>query len=153
MISPPATKFVAGLRGRFPGRHTSVPRTSLTACTGSAPGAEAAAEFQKIVEHRGIAVSDPIGGLAFLQLARAYSISGDRTRAKSAYGDFLKLWKGSDPEIPVLEQAKAEYAKAKIAAFLPAWWSVEIQFWILTEKRAALTITIRDSLARDSPVH
>ena len=58
-------------------------------------------------------VSDPIGGLAFLQLARAYSISGDRTRAKSAYGDFLKLWKGAEPEIPVLEQAKAEYAKVK----------------------------------------
>jgi hypothetical protein len=76
-------------------------------------GAEAAAEFQKIVEHRGIVVSDPIGGLAFLQLPRAYSISGDRTRAKSAHGDFLKLWNGADPEIPVLEQAKAEYAKVK----------------------------------------
>ena len=61
-------------------------------------GAEAAAEFQKIVEHRGIVVSDPVGGLAFPQLARAYSISGDRTRAKSAYGDFLKLWKGAEPE-------------------------------------------------------
>jgi hypothetical protein len=61
-------------------------------------GAEDAAEFQKIVEHRGIVVSDPIGGLAFLQLARAYSTSGDRTRAKSAHGDFLKLWKGADPK-------------------------------------------------------
>ena len=76
-------------------------------------GAEAAAEFQKIVEHRGILVSDPIGGLAFPQLARAYSISGDRTRAKSAYGDFLKLWKSAEPEIPVLEPAKAEYAKVQ----------------------------------------
>ena len=74
-------------------------------------GAEAAPEFQRILDHRGIVVSDPIGALAFLQLARAYSISGDRTRAKSAYEDFLKLWKDADPEIPILKQAEAEYAK------------------------------------------
>lgn len=55
--------------------------------------------------------SDPIGALAFLQLARAYSMSEDRTRAKSAYEGFLKLWKGADPEIPILKQAEAEYSK------------------------------------------
>jgi eukaryotic-like serine/threonine-protein kinase len=74
-------------------------------------GAEAAAEFQRILDHRGIVVSDPIGALAFLQLARAYSMSGDHTRAKSSYEDFLQLWKDADPEIPVLKQAEAEYAK------------------------------------------
>ncbi len=76
-------------------------------------GTEATAEFQKILEHRGVVVSDPIGALAHLQLARAYSMSGDHTRAKSAYEDFLKLWKDADPEIPILKQAKAEYAKVQ----------------------------------------
>lgn len=58
-------------------------------------------------------VSDPIGALAFLQLARAYVMSGDRTQAKSAYEDFLKLWKDADPNIPILKQAKAEYARVQ----------------------------------------
>jgi eukaryotic-like serine/threonine-protein kinase len=74
-------------------------------------GAEAAAEFQKILGHRGIVVSDPIGALAHLQLGRAYSVAGDRTKAKSAYRDFLTLWKDADPDIPILRQASAEYAK------------------------------------------
>jgi DNA-binding winged helix-turn-helix (wHTH) protein len=74
-------------------------------------GAEAAGEFQKILDHRGIVVSDPIGALAHLQLGRAYALSGDRTKAKSAYQDFLRLWKNADPDIPILRQAKAEYAK------------------------------------------
>jgi DNA-binding winged helix-turn-helix (wHTH) protein/tetratricopeptide (TPR) repeat protein len=74
-------------------------------------GREAAAELQKILDHPGVVVSDPIGALAHLQLARAYVMSGDRTRAKSAYQDFLKLWKDADPEIPIFKQANAEYAK------------------------------------------
>jgi tetratricopeptide (TPR) repeat protein len=74
-------------------------------------GAEAAAEFQKILDHRGIVVSDPIGALARLQLGRAFVLSGDKTRAKTAYQDFLTLWKDADPDIPILKQAKAEYAK------------------------------------------
>jgi eukaryotic-like serine/threonine-protein kinase len=73
-------------------------------------GAEAAAEFQKILDHRGIVVSDPIGALAHLQLGRAYALSGDKTRSKSAYQDFLTLWKDADPDIPILKQARAEYA-------------------------------------------
>lgn len=76
-------------------------------------GVEAAVEFRKILEHRGIVVSDPIGALAFLQLARAYVMSGDLTHAKSAYEDFLKLWKDADPNIPILKQAKAEYARVQ----------------------------------------
>ena len=73
-------------------------------------GANAAAEFQKIVDHRGIVVSDPIGALAHLQLGRAYTLSGDKTKAKSAYQDFLMLWKDADPDIPILKQAQAEHA-------------------------------------------
>jgi tetratricopeptide (TPR) repeat protein/predicted Ser/Thr protein kinase len=74
-------------------------------------GAKAAAEFQKILNHRGIVVSDPIGALAHLQLGRAFALSGDKTKAKTAYQDFLTLWKDADPDIPILKQAKTEYAK------------------------------------------
>ena len=73
--------------------------------------AEAAAEFQKILSHRGIVGADPIGALAHLNLGRAYASSGDNAKAKSAYQEFLTLWKDADPEIPILKQAKAEYAK------------------------------------------
>ena len=74
-------------------------------------GAEAAAEFQKIIDHRGI---DPIGlehSLAHLGLARAYVLTGDTGKAKAAYQDFLALWKDADYDIPILKDAKAEYAK------------------------------------------
>jgi eukaryotic-like serine/threonine-protein kinase len=71
-------------------------------------GAEAAQEFQKILDHSGIVVSDPIGALAYLQLARAYAMSGDKAKARSSYRDFLSLWKGADPDIPVIQQARAE---------------------------------------------
>jgi hypothetical protein len=74
-------------------------------------GAEAAAEFQKILDHRGIVVNDPIGALAHLQLGRAFAMYGDKTKAKAAYQDFLALWKDADPDIRILQQAKAEYAK------------------------------------------
>ena len=74
-------------------------------------GAEAAAEFQKILDHRGIVVSDPIAALAHLQLGRAYALMGNREKAKSAYQDFLALWKTADAEIPILQDAKQEYAK------------------------------------------
>ena len=72
--------------------------------------AEAAAEFQKILDRRGIVGADPIGALAHLQLGRTFALSGDRARAKTAYQDFLSLWKDADPDIPILKQAKAEYA-------------------------------------------
>jgi eukaryotic-like serine/threonine-protein kinase len=74
-------------------------------------GTEAAAEFQKILDHRGIVVSDPIGALAHLQRGRALALSGNKAKAKTAYQDFLTLWKHADPDIPILQQAKAEYAK------------------------------------------
>ena len=74
-------------------------------------GKEAAAEFQKILDHRSIVISDPIGALAHLQLGRAFALAGDKTKARAAYQDFLTLWKDADPDIPVLEQAKTEYAR------------------------------------------
>ena len=73
-------------------------------------GAEAAAEFQKILDHRGIVICDPIGALAHLQLGRAYALLVDKSKANSVYQDFLTLWKDADPDIPILKQAKAEYA-------------------------------------------
>jgi tetratricopeptide (TPR) repeat protein len=74
-------------------------------------GRRATLEFQKVLDHRGIVFADPIGALAHLQLGRAYVISGDRAKAKKAYQDFLTLWKDADADIPVLKQARAEYAK------------------------------------------
>jgi ATP/maltotriose-dependent transcriptional regulator MalT len=71
----------------------------------------AAAEFQKILDHRGVVQNEPIAALAHLGLARAYSPFGDPAKAKTAYQDFLALWKNSDAEIPILKEAKAEYAK------------------------------------------
>jgi eukaryotic-like serine/threonine-protein kinase len=73
--------------------------------------AEAAAEFQKILDHRGLVALDPIGALAHLQLGRVFALSGDKAKAKAAYGAFLTLWKDADPDIPILKSAKAEYAK------------------------------------------
>jgi eukaryotic-like serine/threonine-protein kinase len=73
--------------------------------------AEAAAEFQKILDHRGIVALDPIGVLAHLQLGRAFALSRDRTKAKAAYEAFLALWKDADTDIPILKSAKAEYAR------------------------------------------
>ena len=77
-------------------------------------GEEAAAEFQRILEHRGSApLSMMAHALAHLGLARAYAFSGDTAKAKAAYQDFLALWKDADPDIPILKQAKAEYEKLK----------------------------------------
>jgi tetratricopeptide (TPR) repeat protein len=74
-------------------------------------GNEAAAEFQKILDHRGIVLNEPIGALAHLQLGRAYALKGDTAKSRAAYQDFLTLWKDADPDIPIFKQAKAEYAK------------------------------------------
>jgi tetratricopeptide (TPR) repeat protein len=75
-------------------------------------GAQAAAEFQKILNQRSLFyVNDPIGALAHLQIGRAYAMLGDTTKARAAYQDFLVLWKDADPDIPILKQAKVEYAK------------------------------------------
>ena len=90
---------------------------------GARQGSKAAAEFQKILDHPGIVLMEPIGVLAHLQIARAYAMQAAseqgtaadaaRAKARAAYQDFLALWKNADPDIPVLKQAKSEYAKLK----------------------------------------
>ena len=76
-------------------------------------GSEAVAEFQKILDHRGVVGNRPIGALVYLGLARAHALAGDHAKARSAYQDFLALWKDADPDIPILQQAKSEYAKLR----------------------------------------
>jgi eukaryotic-like serine/threonine-protein kinase len=74
-------------------------------------GNEAGAEFQKFLEHRSIVANCFLAPLAHLGLARAYAMQGDSAKARAAYQDFQTLWKDADPDIPILKQAKAEYAK------------------------------------------
>jgi DNA-binding winged helix-turn-helix (wHTH) protein/tetratricopeptide (TPR) repeat protein len=74
-------------------------------------GLAASVEFQRILEHPGLAQNEPIGALAHLGLGRAYALSAETAKAKEAYGEFLNLWRDGDPELPVLRQARAEYAK------------------------------------------
>ena len=74
-------------------------------------GSEAAAEFQKILDHRGVVLNGIISPLAHLGLARSYALSGDSAKARAAYQDFFTLWKDADPDIPILQQAKSEYAR------------------------------------------
>jgi len=81
------------------------------ACIDAGQGAAAAVEFQKILDRPSVVANEVIGALAHLGAARAYSLSGDSAKARVAYQDFLALWKDADPDIPILKQAKAEYAK------------------------------------------
>jgi predicted Zn-dependent protease len=74
-------------------------------------GQLAAAEFQKILDHRGLLWNCATGALAHLGLARAYAVQGDTAKARAAYQDFFALWKDADSDIPILIAAKAEYAK------------------------------------------
>jgi predicted Zn-dependent protease len=74
-------------------------------------GKEAAAEFQKFLDHRGVVLNYPLAALSRLGLARAYTLQGDTAKARAAYQDFFALWKDADPDVPILKQAKAECAK------------------------------------------
>ena len=74
-------------------------------------GVSAATEFQKITEHKYLIGNFPLGALAHLGLGRAYALTGDAAKARVAYQDFFALWKDADPDLPVLKEAKAEYAK------------------------------------------
>jgi tetratricopeptide (TPR) repeat protein len=74
-------------------------------------GMEAAVEFQKITEHPGVNPVAVEHALAYLGLARAYVLQNETEKARTAYQDFFALWKDADPDIPILKQAKAEYAK------------------------------------------
>jgi hypothetical protein len=72
---------------------------------------EAAMEFQTILDHPGTTKNSPIGPLSHLGLGRAFAASGNTPRARTSYQDFFAIWKDADPDIPILKQAKAEYAK------------------------------------------
>jgi hypothetical protein len=74
---------------------------------------DAAAEFRAILDHLGVSPLEPTWVLSHLGLARAYALQGDATKARVAYQDFFTLWKDADPDIPILKQAKEEYAKLK----------------------------------------
>jgi serine/threonine protein kinase/tetratricopeptide (TPR) repeat protein len=81
------------------------------ACLLTHDGTAAAAEFQKLLDHKGIVQNFVTGSLAHLQIGRAYAMAGDTAKAIAAYQDFFTLWKDADPDIFILKQAKAEYAK------------------------------------------
>lgn len=74
-------------------------------------GPAATMDFQKILDHPGVALNEPIGALAHLQIARASALAGEKDRSRTAYQDFLNLWKDADPDLPILKQAKVEYAR------------------------------------------
>jgi eukaryotic-like serine/threonine-protein kinase len=74
-------------------------------------GPKAAVEFQKILDHRGLNITSGLYPMAQLNLARAYALQGDHAKARTTYQDFFSLWKDADPDIPVLQSAKSEYAK------------------------------------------
>ena len=74
--------------------------------------AEATAEFQKILDHRGLVGLDPIRVLSHLQIGRAYVLVGDRIKANSAYQDFLSLRKNADPDIPILKRCHSRIQQA-----------------------------------------
>ncbi len=76
-------------------------------------GSEAAAEFQKILDHPGVVANFPLGALAHLGLARGRALAGDAAGARTAYQDFFALWKDADPDIPILKRARSEYEKLK----------------------------------------
>jgi len=80
---------------------------------GNHEGKEAAAEFEKFLEHSGIVLNSPLGVLARLGLARAYSQQNDKAKAVRAYQDFLAIWRDADPGLPLLKAAKAEYARSQ----------------------------------------
>ena len=100
---------VAGAGGLTPALYPVWARAEAYRVAGQ--GAEAAREYQKILDHRGIVTNGPIGALAHLGLGRAYMLEGDAAKARVAYQDFFALWKDADPDIPILIAAKAEYAK------------------------------------------
>jgi tetratricopeptide (TPR) repeat protein len=100
-----------GFRGRFGGLYPIYVRGQ--AYLAAQQPAAAAAEFQRILDHRSIVLVDPMDALARLQLARALALAGDTVKAKGVYEDLLRLWKNADPDIRVLEQAQAEYARLR----------------------------------------
>jgi eukaryotic-like serine/threonine-protein kinase len=107
----PATPYALGVSQSFPGFSLYPVYLRGQAYLLAKQSSAAAAEFQKILDHWGVLGNNPIRPFAHLGLGRAYALAGDTGKARAAYQDFLALWKDADPDIPILKQAKAEYAK------------------------------------------
>jgi tetratricopeptide (TPR) repeat protein len=98
------------------GLHASLYLSNYTrgqAYLSSRDGAKAAAEFQKILDHRGVEPTNPEYNLSHLGLGRAYALQGDGAKAKTEYQNFFAIWKDADPDVPILKTAKDEYEKLK----------------------------------------
>jgi tetratricopeptide (TPR) repeat protein len=104
-LALPGTAFFAKFGGLYPAYVRG--RAYLEA----RKGREAAAEFQKLFDHRGVVYADPIGALAHVQLGRALILLGEEDKAKTAYQAFFTIWKDADTDLPILQLANAEYAK------------------------------------------
>ena len=101
-----------GFVGRFGGLYPNYVRGA--AYLAARQPAEAAAEFQRILDHRSMVLVDPMDAMARLQLARALTLSGNTVKARSAYNDLLTLWKNADPDIRVLKEAQAEVREVAV---------------------------------------
>ena len=99
--------------GQFGGLHSAYVRG--LAYMKAQRGSEAAMEFQKLLDHRAIVLADPTGVMARLQLGRIFALSGNTAKAEAAYQDVLTIWKDADSDLPVINQARAEYAKLQQA--------------------------------------
>jgi tetratricopeptide (TPR) repeat protein len=109
-----ASEYELGMPLQWPSHGTLYPAyVRGEAYLRAGDGERAATEFQKILDHRGIVANFPLGALAHLQLGRAYKLAGNVVKAREAYGVFLVAWLNADPDIPILKQAQAEYAKLK----------------------------------------
>jgi hypothetical protein len=97
--------------GGFPGTALYPVYVRGQAYLGTHQGKEAAAEFQKFLDHRSIVSNSPLGVLAYVGLSRGYAMQGETSKARRVYQYFFALWKDADPDIPILKQAKAEYSK------------------------------------------
>ena len=108
-LAMPGTAFFAKFGGLYPAYVRG------QAYLEAGRGREAAAEFQKVLDHRGIVLADPIGALAHLQLGRALALSGDLAKSKTAYQDFLTLWKDADPDMPRRKLSRSDRPRRRRA--------------------------------------
>jgi hypothetical protein len=104
----PATRFELGVVADF----TPIYLRGVALLKAGA-GADAAREFQKIIDHRGVNTVSPFVSLAHLGVARSFALSGDTARSRQWYERFLAIWKDADPDLPLLAQARSEYARAR----------------------------------------
>ena len=98
-----------GFFGHFGGLYPAYVRGEAHLAAGH--GQQAVTEFQKILDHPGVALADPVGALAHLQMGRAYVLLNDKAKAKSSYRNFFALWKNADTDLPLLKQARSEEAQ------------------------------------------